>query len=189
MAGYTVILDACVLYPAPIRDIVVELAAANLFRAHWTREIQDEWVRNLLLNRPDLDPQALMRTCELMDKAVLDAVVSNYGDLIDGLTLPDPDDRHVLAAAIKAKCDAIITFNLRDFPDDLVSKYDIEVLHPDEFLFQQFGLEQAAVLIAAQRCRLRLKKAPRTGDEYLDTLEAQALPTFVAELRPYADVI
>lgn len=189
MAGYTVLLDACVLYPAPVRDIVIELAATNLFRAHWTREIEDEWVRSLLLKRPDLDPDALRRTCELMERAVPDAIVSDYEDLTAGFKLPDPNDHHVLAAAIKARCDAIVTFNLRDFPRDLVGKYSIEVLHPDEFLFQQFGLDQAAVLIAAQRCRLRLKKNPRTGNEYLDALEAQALPTFVAELRPYADVI
>lgn len=189
MAGYTVLLDACVLYPAPIRDILIELASANLFRAHWTREIEDEWVRNLLLKRLDLDPDALKRTCELMQIAVQDAIVTDYEELIGGLQLPDPDDRHVLAAAIKSKCDAIVTFNLKDFPAEAVGKYDIEVLHPDEFLFQQFGLDQPAVLIAAQRCRDRLKRYPKTGEEYLDTLEAQALPTFVAELRPYADVI
>lgn len=189
MAGYTVLLDACVLYPAPIRDILIELSASGLFRAHWTVVIRDEWVRSLLANRTDLTAEQLQRTNDLMERAVPDAIVGGYEALIEGLQLPDPDDRHVLAAAINARCDAIVTFNLKDFPSEELGKHRIDALHPDEFLYQQFGLDQAAVIIAAQRCRSRLKRNPRSGHEYLDILEAQALPTFVSELRPYADVI
>jgi len=146
-------------------------------------------VSNLLANRTDLTAEQLQRTNQLMELAVPDAIVEDYESLIEGLDLPDPDDRHVLAAAIKARCDAIVTFNLKDFPAAELEKYRIEALHPDEFLYQQFGLDQAAVLIAAQRCRSRLRRNPRSGNEYLDILEMQSLPTFVAELRPYADVI
>lgn len=118
-----------------------------------------------------------------------DCLVEDYEDLIEGLKLPDDDDRHVLAAAIHAACDAIITFNLKDFPRSYLAKFQLEILHPDEFLFQQFGLNTAAVVVAAQRCRARLKNPPRTAEEYLDTLEQQGLTKTVAELRHYSSVI
>jgi predicted nucleic acid-binding protein len=140
LSAYTVLLDACVLYPAPLRDFLIELAAAELFRAKWTDEIHEEWIRNLLLNRTDLNRSQLDRTKYLMNQAVADCLVRDYDDLIKGLTLPDDDDRHVLAAAIHSECDAIITFNLKDFPPDYLAKFNIELLHPDEFVHHQFGL-------------------------------------------------
>ncbi|WP_352447313.1 PIN domain-containing protein [Mesorhizobium sp. M0013] len=182
-------LDACVLYPAPLRDFLMELAAGGLFRAKWTDQIHDEWIRNVLKDREDLKPEQLARTKQMMNQAVPDCLVGDYEDLIDGLKLPDDNDRHVLAAAIYAACDAIITFNLKDFPRDYLAKFQLELLHPDEFLFHQFGLNTAAVVVAAQRCRARLKNPPKTAEEFLDTLERQGLTKTVAELRQYASVI
>ncbi|MDB5542422.1 MAG: uncharacterized protein JWQ89_4149 [Devosia sp.] len=124
-----------------------------------------------------------------MNRAVPDSLVEGYEDLISGLQLPDPDDRHVLAAAIAGGCDAIISFNLRDFPKDTLARFGIEATHPDEFLFHQFGLNNAKVLAAALACRGRLKSPPSSATEYLDILERQGLPIFVAELREYASVI
>ena len=177
------------LYPAPLRDILVELAGTGLFRAKWSAKIHDEWTRNLLAKREDLTAEQLARTVELMNDSVPDCLVEGYEDLIPGLDLPDPDDRHVLAAAIHSSCDAIITMNLKDFPQDYVGKYDMEVLHPDDFIFNQFGLNTASVLISAQRCRGRLRNPPKTAAEFLERLEAQGLPKTVAELRPYQGVI
>ncbi len=99
----------------------MELAAAKLFRAKWSDAVHDEWMRNLLENRTDLTRERLERTKTLMNKAVPDANVSGYEDLIEGLRLPDPDDRHVLAAAIASECDAIVTFNQKDFPGDYLA--------------------------------------------------------------------
>ena len=87
----------------------------------------------LLLQRPDLDPERLQRTCEKMNSAVLNSLVEGYESLVDGLELPDPDDRHVLAAAIHCGADAIVTFNLRDFPSEVMERFNLEVLHPDDF--------------------------------------------------------
>ncbi|WP_457799022.1 PIN domain-containing protein [Methylocystis sp. S23] len=115
LSAYTVFLDACVLYPAPLRDFLMELAAARLFRAKWSEAAHEEWIRNLLKDKPDLSQRRLERTKQLMNRAVPDCLVSGYGDLAAGLQLPDPGDRHILAAAIHAECDAIITFNLSDF--------------------------------------------------------------------------
>ena len=177
------------LYPAPLRDLLIELAMTGLFRAKWTDDIHEEWIRSVLKHRADLTRAKLERTRDLMNSAVLDCLVRDYGSLIPAVQLPDPDDRHVLAAAIKARADAIITFNAKDFPEAETSKYDIEIQHPDEFILHQFGLDNAKVVIAARNCRERLKKPRRSADEYLETLEAQSLPLTVAELRPYAAVI
>lgn len=112
----TVIYDACVLYPAPLRDFLLQLACEGLFRARWTHAIHEEWTRNLLKAHPDLNPKALARTCQLMDRAVPNALIKGHETLIEGLALPDPDDRHVLAAAIHGRAQMIVTFNLKDFP-------------------------------------------------------------------------
>jgi predicted nucleic acid-binding protein len=111
------VLDACVLYPAPLRDLLLSLATAGLYRAKWSQQIHDEWTRSLRENRPDLDPDRLQNTCTRMNLAVTDSLVTGYEDLIDSLQLPDPDDRHVLAVAIRSDADAIITFNQRDFDE------------------------------------------------------------------------
>jgi hypothetical protein len=100
--GFIVVYDACVLYPAPLRDLLVRLANTGVVRARWSDAILDECFRNILEQRPDLKPEALVRTRELMKRAVPDCMVTGFDTLVDGLVLPDPDDRHVLAAAIRA---------------------------------------------------------------------------------------
>lgn len=116
MANLAALYDASVLYPAPLRDLLMQLALSDLYRAHRTNDIHDEWIRNVLGNRPDLAPEQLDRTRALMNASVRDCLVENYRELIPALDLPDLDDRHVLAAAIVANADVIVTFNLRDFP-------------------------------------------------------------------------
>ena len=114
--AFVVLYDACVLYPAPLRDLLIRLANTGVVRARWSATILDECFRNILENRPDLKPESLERTRELMTQAVPDCMVTNFEGLIDALVLPDVDDRHVLAAAIRAGAQAIVTFNLADFP-------------------------------------------------------------------------
>ncbi len=121
-SNFTALYDACVLYPAPLRDLLMQLALTDLFRARWTEQIHDEWIRNLLKKRPDLTLQQLTRTKELMNSHVRDCLVTNYEYLIPSLELPDPDDRHVLAAAIQGNADVIVTTNLSDFPSSVIRK-------------------------------------------------------------------
>jgi predicted nucleic acid-binding protein len=120
--AFTALYDACVLYPAPLRDLLMQLALSGRFRAKWTNAIHDEWIRSLLRERPDLKPEQLERTRTLMNAHVRDCLVGNYESLISSLSLPDPDDRHVLAAAIRARADVIVTFNLKDFPAEALEK-------------------------------------------------------------------
>ena len=188
-ARYTVVLDACVLYPAPLRDLLISLAAEGAYRARWTTTIRDEWIRNLLHQRPDLDKTKLMRTASLMEAVVDDALVRNYDYLIPTLDLPDADDRHVLAAAIVGHADAIVTFNLKDFPEAVLARHAIELLHPDDFLFAQYDLDEIAMLSVIKACRLKLRNPPKSADDYIATLARQGLPRLVSLLRHAAGLI
>jgi predicted nucleic acid-binding protein len=191
VAAYSVLYDACVLYPAPLRDLLLRLATVDLFRARWTETILDECFRNLALKRPDLKPAQLARTRELMNAHVLDAIITGHETLIPSIVLPDPDDRHVLAAAICGGVDAIITCNLTDFPAQALQIYGIEAQHPDDFIACQLDLLPARVLSALREQRLSLKRNPRTLDEFLATLEQQRLVQTVARLRRdhYTDLL
>lgn len=181
--------DACVLYPAPLRDLLMHLAVTDLYRAKWTEAIHDEWIRNVLRDRPDLKPEQLQRTRELMNIHVRDCLVRDYDGLIDVLTLPDPDDRHVLAAAIKCEANVILTFNLRHFPESALKPHGIMAQHPDEFLASQLEVAPNVVCVAAQRHRASLRNPPKSVDEYFATLEAQRLPETAARLRRFAELI
>lgn len=189
LSPFTVVYDACVLYPAPLRDFLMWLALSGRFRAKWTLEIHNEWKRNLLKNRPDLTAIQLDRTSELMDQALPDACVSGYEDLIEGLTLPDVDDRHVLAAAIRCNASVIVTFNQKDFPDSALSTFGIEAQHPDEFVENLFDLDPVAVVVAAQRQRRQLKLPPMDVASYLDLLLRQGLVKTSMALTGYRAIL
>ncbi|MBN9476928.1 MAG: PIN domain-containing protein [Bordetella sp. SCN 67-23] len=186
---FTVIYDACVLYPAPLRDFLMWLGLSGRFRARWSREIHEEWKRNLLLNRQDLTRAQLDRTSDLMDRAIPDGVVEGYEGLIDGLVLPDSDDRHVLAAAIRCGASVIVTFNQRDFPEDALATFGIESQHPDEFIDNLFDLDAAAVVSAAQRQRAQLVHPSIDVDRYLDILLRQGLVQTTKALATYRGIL
>lgn len=189
LAPRTAVLDACVLYPAPLRDLLMELALRNLFRARWTAELHDEWIRNLRKERPDLDPASLARTRSLMDSHVRDCLVTGHQLLIPALNLPDPDDRHVLAAAIRGNADLIITKNLKDFPQGVLDGFGIEARHPDEFIVDLLQANEGSVCSAVKAVLNRLKRPPKTYAEYLLTLEQQELIQTVKRLREIADLV
>lgn len=183
MANFTAVYDSCVLYPAPLRDLLMWLALSDLYRARWSNDIHEEWIRNLLEDRPDLTREQLERTRDKMNSHVRGGLVTGYKPLIAGLTLPDPDDRHVLAAAIRAGAEVIVTFNLKDFPAERLAPFGIEAQHPDEFIIHLIDLNPGVVLSFVTRCWKNLKNPPKTAEEYLDTLLAQGLPETVAGLR------
>jgi len=181
--AFVVLYDACVLYPAPLRDLLVRLANTGVVRARWSAAILDECFRNLLEHRPDLKPESLQRTRELMTRAVPDCMVTGFEGLIDGLVLPDADDRHMLAAAIRAGAQAIVTFNLDDFPAERLASYNIEAKHPDDFVIDTIDLSPGAVAKVIAEQAGALKNPPRSIPELLDTLRDQGLVRSVARLR------
>lgn len=184
-SNFTAIYDACVLYPAPLRDLLMQLALCDLYRARWTEQIHDEWMRNVLKNRFDLTQEQLMLTKNRMNRSVRDCLIENYELIIPCLDLPDPDDRHVLAAAIKGQADVIVTLNLKDFPDYVLNRYEIEVQHPDIFIADLIDLYPMKVATAAETCRKRLKNPPKSIDEYLEILLKQGLTMTVSLLKQY----
>jgi predicted nucleic acid-binding protein len=176
MASFTVVYDACVLYPAALRDLLVELARTGLLRAKWSVRIHTEWINAVIRDRPDLDRARLERAAQLMNLAVLDCLVTGFESLEAGLTsLPDPDDRHVLAAAIHCGAQEIVTFNLQDFPEAALRPYGIRAIHPDEFVEHLLDLNTEAVCEAVRRIRRRLAHPPRTALEMIANYESQGL--------------
>jgi predicted nucleic acid-binding protein len=181
----TVLLDACVLYPAPIRDLPMHLAVADVFRARWTDQIHDEWTRGVLKNRPDITPAQVNRTRRVMDKHVEDSLVLGYESLIPTLSLPDPNDRHVLAAAIRSKASVLLTFNLKHFPRARLAPYGIEAQHPDLFLCSQLTLAEASFCSAARQQRQSLRNPPKSPMDFVDILERHGLPQTASRLRSF----
>jgi predicted nucleic acid-binding protein len=187
--AFTALYDACVLYPAPMRDLLMHLALTDLFRGRWTNAIHNEWIRSVLKNRPDLTRAQLERTRDLMNAHVRDALIQNFEDLIPALSLPDPDDRHVLAAAIRGRADVIVTYNLKDFPAEVISVHGVSAQHPDEFLTHLVDLAPGVVLSAIQRLRGSLTRPEVSVEEYLATLERQELSAFVSKLREFKELL
>ncbi len=118
-----------------------------------------------------------------MQQAIPDCIVSGYQDLVDGLTLPDPDDRHVLAVAIRSGAQTIVTFNLKDFPQDVLDAFGVEARHPDDFVMDQIGLAQGLVVGALLEQVAALKNPPMTREQVLDRLRDCRLVQSVAKLR------
>ena len=168
---------------------MIGLAQKQLFRARWTDKIHDEWMENLLENRPDLQPARLARTRDLMNAAVPDCLVTGYEELIPALQLPDPDDRHVLAAAIRCNASVIVTFNQADFTLEALAPYYIETQSPDVFLLHLLDLHPAEVYLTLKERREALRNPPKSPAAFLDTLEQQRLPRSVLRLRDATDLI
>ncbi len=164
--AFVVLYDACVLYPAPLRDLLVRLANTGVVRARWSARSSTSASATFSKTAP-LKPEALQRTRELMTRAVPDCMVTGFEGLIDGLVLPDPDDRHVLAAAIRAGAQAIVTFNLDDFPADRLEPYNVEAKHPDDFVVDTIDLSPGAVAKVLAEQAAALKNPPRSVAELL----------------------
>ena len=154
-----------------------------------TATIQDEWKRNLRTNRPDIAEDQLARTQTLMNKALPDAMVSGFEPLISGITLPDSNDCHVVAAAIRCKAEVIVTMNLKDFPRNLMAEFEIEALHPDEFIMDLFDLNQALVLKAVNAQRASFRQPAMGVTVYLDSLLRQGLPMTVSAVDKFRFLI
>ncbi len=187
---YTAFLDANVLYSAAIRDICMEVALAKMYRAKWSADVHREWIESLLSNRHDLKRINLERTRDLMDLSIPTAMVTGYEQLIEGIPIEnDPDDRHVVAAAIIGQCDVIVTNNLSHFPIDKLKDYDLEVQRPDDFLAHHLDLEPGTFCSAVRTSRVGKKNPPYSVEEYLSNLTQQGLVVTVAELRPYLHLL
>lgn len=189
-ARYTALLDACVLYPLAMADALMSLATTGLFAAKWTSRIEAEWIRALEENRPDLRGRLGYRR-DQMREAVPDWEVGERAWTLcaRGLALPDPDDVHVLAAALAGHADCIVTANLKDFPSDVTAPLGIEVIHPDQFIVAQWDLDQLVAVAAFKRMRARWKKPQASADDFAAAMERGGLPATAQRLREAAELI
>jgi predicted nucleic acid-binding protein len=182
-ASPSVLLDANVLYAAPIADLLLRLGELDLFQPRWSGDILTEHRRTFLRLRPDLGAAKADRLVRALERAFPDARIDDYQTLIAGLSLPDPDDRHVLAAAIHGQCAIIVTANLVDFPADLIMAHGIEVSHPDTFLMQQLARQPDLVLAAARSAFRDLKSPPVAFDIYVAGLRKVGLRLFAGAVE------
>ncbi len=161
----------------------MRLASKDLIQAKWTDMIHEEWIRNVLSNRPDLKRSQLERTRKLMNEHTRDSLVKGFERLIPTLNLPDQDDCHVLAAAIHSGATTIVTFNLDDFPDRILKTKGIKAQHPENFILRLLDIDAQAVCEAAMEHRASLKNPPVSLPSFLDTLKKQGIPKTVARLE------
>ncbi|MGY1832611.1 PIN domain-containing protein [Geodermatophilus sp. SYSU D01180] len=181
--AFVVVYDANVLYPNALRDLLIRVAQAGMVQAKWTHQILDETFRNMQKNMEDITPEKIEILRTRMLAAIRDVLVRGHEPLIDALDLPDPDDRHVLAAAIKARAQTIVTFNLKDFPEDRLAPWQVEAQHPDQFVHDLIDLKKTTVFGEVQRMADSTKNPPLTVDEVLSRLSRCGLVESVDALR------
>ena len=189
-ARYTALLDACVLFPVAVCDSLMSVAATGLYAPKWTQRIEDEWTRSLA-QKSGRPPGSYNVRRDAMRDAAPDWEVPEYAwtRIAPCLQLPDPDDVHVLAAAIAGHADCIVTANLKDFPAEALAPFGIQVIHPDEFLIAQMDLDSLSVLAAFKEQRARLKNPAYTSSAFADALERNALVLTAQRLREAAALI
>lgn len=185
----TALLDANVLYPAPLRDYLLHLASLSIYVPLWTAAIQEEWIRNLLKARPDISRTALESTQRSMDKAFPGSNITGYESLIRNISLPDPGDRHVLAAAIKGEAQVIVTANIKDFPKDTLIIYSIRAEHPDVFFSTCIDRDRERSINALENQVKALKRPSLPREKVLENLERTGLVKSVAKLKSDLPII
>jgi len=186
LVAFVALLDACVLYPVGVRDLLLSVAEREVYVPHWTDQILDEMAENIVADgRSTAVRVAAMR--EQMQIAFPAANVANYEPLIDAMT-NDPKDRHVLAAAVRGNVQLIVTENVKDFPSDSCDPYDIDVQTADEFLSYGLDHDPPAVIGAVWTMAQKRRYPPTTPDELLAALSVR-LPVFAKEARPKLDLI
>lgn len=174
--------DANVLYPGSLRDLLIRLGQSGLIQAKWTDQILDEVFSAIVRDQPELEGK-LARTRNLMNEAIADVRVQGYEQRIAKLQLPDPDDRHVLAAAIESRAQVIVTANVRDFPSDTLALFGTEAQPPDEFVLSMFYLDPTRVGDIIRDQARALRRPPMTVEELLDRLHDVGLRKSVVAMR------
>ncbi|MEU1298344.1 PIN domain-containing protein [Streptomyces shenzhenensis] len=180
--AFVVVYDACVLYPNVVRDLLIRVALAGMVQAKWSERILDEMVRALHAERA-IEVDKLESLRNLMNRTIRDASVTGYEPLVEALKLPDPDDRHVLAAAIKSRAQVIVTDNRKDFPDAALAEWDIEAKSADAFLLDLLGLDDRIVYACVQQIAESRRRPPETVDDVLSHMERSGLRRAAAALR------
>jgi len=180
--AFPAFFDTCVLYGARLNDVILRLADRGAFRPLWSKDVLEELQRNLIKNGEDRD--LVGKRIDTMTEYFADAMVEGYEHLVDGMQC-DPKDRHVLAAAVRANAEVLVTFNLRDFPDHSTKPFEVEVVHPDEFLLDQLDLFPGAVVDVLEQLVSTYDRPPVTMEELLRSLAKAGVPKFANEVERF----
>jgi len=180
---FVALYDTDALFPNSQRDLLIRIGMTGLVQAKWTQRIIDDLGVALARSFPDIPDERLERLKGLINGSVPDCLVTGYGPLIDSLKLPDPDDRHVLAAAIKAGAQVIVTANLKDFPAGDLSPWNVEAKSPDDFVLDQIHIDDKVVFACIQQIVDSRKRHPATIRDVLTELDRSGLVQSVAALR------
>lgn len=183
-AGVVVLCDANVLYKSLLRDLIMRLGRKGAVAPRWTERIHEEWMRNLQMRRPAVTRAAAERTRSLMDAGLPGALVSIPAP--SGHTLPDPDDQHVLDAALSAGASVLLTFNLKHFPGAALP-ISLQAVHPDAFLVACLQQQPDLVLSTLRELRADLTRPPFSPDELLAAMIRAEVPAFAEHLQPFKE--
>ncbi len=178
--AFPAFLDTCVLYPAYLCDTLLRLADTDGYRPLWSDDVLIELRRNLA--ERGIPAEKVDHRVDQMRRSFPDALITGYGSLLDRMT-NDPKDRHVLAAAVRANAEVIVTFNLADFPERALKPFDITAIHPDEFLLDQLDLYPVLTIEAVRQQAAAYRREPTTIAGVLVRLDRAGVPRFAAELR------
>lgn len=172
---YAAFLDANVLHPAFLRSALLWFASERLFRPVWSADVLMEWRRSVKRRHADLTDERLDRLEAMFNEQFPDAMIDGYQPIVPVLDLPDPNDRHVLAAAIIGKCQGIVTANLRHFPPEKVEPYQLEVVHPDNFIVNIIDIDRTKALAACRAHRAAMSQSKPSQEEYLERYRVAGL--------------
>lgn len=182
MARYTAVLDACVLVPIALADTLLRVAERGLYRPLWSQRILDETTDAILEIHPDLTSNDVERRIDAMNRSFEDALVEGWEDIESSLALPDPDDRHVVAAAVRGRADTIVTANLRDYPEDVLEPLGIAAIDPDSFLLDQLDLAPRVVLEVVREQAAHTRRPSLTPTDLIARLARCGVPSFADEV-------
>lgn len=186
---YSAFLDANVLHPAFLRASLLWFADARLLRPVWSKDVLEEWRRSVQRRHADMDDTKLDIIQAAFVDQFPDAEVTEYERFIEAVDLPDPNDRHVLAAAIVGRCNGIVTANLKHFPADTLDQFGIEAVHPDDFIVNIIDLDRSKALGACKRHREAMSKSTPTVDEFLERFETVGLIQAHQRLSQYKELL
>lgn len=170
---FTCVLDTNIIYPIVVRDILFWFAHYDLFTPKWSQHIFDEWHK--LMQSKGINESEARRRSSVATKAFPDALVTHYEGLINSLELPDPKDRHVLAAAIKTNANLIVTNNLKDFPRPYLEKFGLSAKSADDFLTDIIDLNTHLATKAFREMVMHRSNPPMDIYQVLDSLRKNGL--------------
>lgn len=182
MARCAVVLDAWVLVPIALADTLLRRSERDLYRPLWSARIVAEATDAIVDIHPEIPPERVRARFAAMDDAFEDACVEGWETLEHTVTLPDVDDRHVVAAALGGRADAIVTANVGDYPTRVLGPLDIEVVHPDDFLLDQLDLAPRIVLDVLREQAAHTRQHPFTPVDPIARLARCGVPGFADEV-------